>query len=521
MSKLQHGARIAALTLLAAIVLGWLSSRTAIFFDDGIRYITQAQGLARGSVTDGLLKAVDHPMYPAAIAFAHKAMGGDSPRDWQKAAQMASVLIGMLLVFPLYLVGLELFGDRAAWLGVFLTFCVPLTGHVFADVLSEGTFLLFWMWGLYAALRFLREGRFYWLPPTILFAGLAYLSRPEGLLLPAALVAALFLLPFMKSTRMNWPRWWVAVGVLVIGPVVIVGPYIAAKGGIGTKPAVRRLLGTEAKSAPDAVERAKPLEAGQSTFRTYAEASKAVVSALREATTTPLLLLSGFGLFLSLKRTWTTRARSWLFLAIIASAACLALIRLHATGGYCSPRHAMVLALPLILAAAAGLDRLLTAVPIPSAWLGLKAEEQFAAGPLVWVLVLGGFLTAYRARLVEPINFSKAGYQEAGEWVAKNVPTGAKVVDVTGLSLYYSGHPGYTFATLIEAPGDPNLRWVVVRDNHLKGPWTYCKKLSALVEGLTPIETFPKDAKPGQAKVYVYHREWAVGSRPSADEMRR
>lgn len=512
MTKLQHGARVVALTLLATIFLGWLSTRTAIFFDDGIRYISQAQGLARGSVTDGLLRAVDHPMYPSAIAIAHRAVGGDSPRDWQRAAQMASVLMGVLLVLPLYLVGLELFGERAAWLGVVLTFCVPLTGHVLADVLSEGTFLLFWMWGLYSALRFLREGRFYWLPPTILCAGLAYLSRPEGLLLPAALVASLFALPFMKSTRMNWPRWWAAVGFLVIGPAVIVGPYIAAKGGLGTKPAVRRLLGTEAKSAPDAVERAKPLDPNQSALRTYAEAAKAVTSALREAATTPLLIVSGFGLFITLRRTWTTRARSWLLLAIIASAATLALIRLHATGGYCSPRHAMVLAIPLILAAAAGLDQLLTAMPIPSAWLGLKAEEQFAAGPLVWVLVLGGFLTYYSTRLIEPINFAKAGYQDAGEWVAKHVEPGARIVDVTGLSLYYSGHPGYTFATLIEAPGDPNLRWIVVRDNHLKGPWTYCKRLSALVEGLKPVETFPKDAKKGQAKVYIFERPLAVAS---------
>jgi hypothetical protein len=79
-------------------------------------------------------------------------------------------------------------------------------------------------------------------------------------------------------------------------------------------------------------------------------------------------------------------------------------------------------------------------------------------------------------------------------------------VDVTGLSLFYSGHPGYTFANLDWASNDPDLRWVVVRDNHLRGPWAYCKRLGALVEGLQPVATFPKDAKPGQAKVYVYER---------------
>src|SRR5207249_9770236 len=118
----------------------------------------------------------------------------------------------------------------------------PLTGHVLADVLSEGTFLLFWTWGLWAAVRFLKQGTFGWLPPTIGFGVLAYLSRPEGLLLPAALVATLAMMPLLRSTRLNWPRWWAAVGVLVIGPALLVGPYVAAKGGLGTKPAVARLL---------------------------------------------------------------------------------------------------------------------------------------------------------------------------------------------------------------------------------------------------------------------------------------
>ncbi len=515
MTRLQHGARIGALTFLAAILLGWLTAGTAIFFDDGLRYIGQAQGLARGSVADGLLHAVDHPMYPAAIALAHRAVGGDSPKAWQVAAQSASMLIGMLLVMPLYLVALELFGERAAWLGVLLALLVPLTGHVLADVLSEGTFLLFWMWGLYAAMRFLRDGRFLWLPPTIVCAGLAYLSRPEGLLLPAALVATLLALPLLKTTRMNWPRWWAAIAFLVIGPLCIAGPYIAAKGGIGTKPAVRRLLGTEARSAPDAVERARPLDPDQSAARTYVEAAKSVVGAVREATTTPLLLLSAYGLFVAIRRSWSSRGRSWLLLAIIGAAAVLALIRLHATGGYCSARHAMVLSLPLILAAGAGLESLLTSLPIPSTWLGLGPEEQFAAGPIVWVAALGGFVAWHASPLREPVNFAKAGYKHAGEWVAKEVPAGAKVVDVTGLSLYYAGHPGYTFANLIEAPGDPDLRWVVVRENHLKGPWTYCKKLSGLVDGATLRATFPPDPKPGQAKVFIYEKPERIAATAS------
>jgi hypothetical protein len=285
-----------------------------------------------------------------------------------------------------------------------------------------------------------------------------------------------------------------------------------AKGGIGTKPAVRRLLGTEAKSAPDAVERARPLDPAQSTARTYAEAGKAVFSAVREAVTTPLLVLGIVGVFGAIRRTWATQGRLWLLMGIIATASIFALMRLHATGGYCSARHAMILALPLILAAGSALDRILTLLPIPGRWFGLGPEEKFEAGPILWIGAIVGFVALNFAAFSEPVNFSKAGYKDAGAWVAEHVPPGEKVVDVTGLTLFYSGHPGYTFANLIQAPQDPNLHWVVVRDNHLRGPWTYCKRLGSLVEGLNPVATFPADAKPGQARVYVFEKPARVAA---------
>jgi 4-amino-4-deoxy-L-arabinose transferase-like glycosyltransferase len=500
---MHHAARVVGLMALAAGILGWLAAHTEIFFADGLRYIDQARRLDQGDLLHGLLKAVDHPAYPVGVALAHRALGGEGPASWQQAAQGASIVSGVLLVIPLYLVALELFGARCAWLGVLLTYLVPLTGHVFADVLSESTFLLFWTWGLWGALRFLREGSFGWLPPTIGCAAMAYLSRPEGLLLPAALVATLALMPLLRSTRMNWPRWWGAVGFLVIGPAVLVGPYVAAKGGLGTKPAIARLLGTASKSAADAVERQRPLDPNQSTAKTYAVATKAMFEAVRDAVTIPLLPLALVGLW-----TWTPgapRARVGLFLGVMGLAAALALVRLHATGGYCSPRHAMVLAIVLIPAAASGLDLVLRSARIPGRWLGL-GEGRLAAGPAVWVLAIAALVAWNGSEMFAPINARYGGYREAGAWLATHVPEGQRVVDVTGWALYYGERPGYTFATLIEAPADPNARWVVVRETHLVGPWTYCARLRALVAGRKPVEVFPATARGDQARVFVYDR---------------
>src|SRR5262249_31315828 len=156
-------------------------------------------------------------------------------------------------------------------------------GHVFADALSESTFLLFWTWGLWTALRFLRAGKFGWLPPTIVLSVLAYLTRPEGLLLPLALIATLGVLPMGRSLALSRPRWWAALGVLVIAPGCLIGPYVAVKGGLGTKPSIARLIGSAPKSLPQAVERQHPLDPEQTAAESYALAAKAVFEAVRDA----------------------------------------------------------------------------------------------------------------------------------------------------------------------------------------------------------------------------------------------
>ena len=510
MTGRQHAARIVLLVGCAAGFLGWMAGHSAVMFNDGLRYIAQARRIDAGSWKDAILRSVDHPAYPLAIATAHRTLGApDTPDGWQKAAQAASVVAGALWVVPLYLVALELFGGASAWLAVLLAFVVPTTGHVLADVLSEGLFLLFWTWGLYTALRFLRDGSFAWLPPTIGFAALSYLVRPEGLLLPMALVACLAAMPLLRSTRMLWPRWWAAVGFLVIGPALLVGPYVAMKGGLGTKPAIAKLLGTAPRAAATAVERQRPLDPNQSTATTYALATKAMAEAVRDSVTIPLLPFAVVGFAMA----WPpgARSRSWLLVTIILVATALALIRLHATGGYCTPRHAMVIAYLLIPAAASGLHQLVNRLTIPGRWIG-REDAAYKPGPAVWLVVVGGLLAFSGRETLAPINEPMAGYRDAGRWVAEHVPAGEKVADLTGLSLFYGERDGYTYANIIDAPNDRGLRYVVVREAHFRGPWPYCEQVRAVVGDLQPVATYPENPKGRQAKVFVFERPAAVAS---------
>ena len=143
--------------LAAGLLLGWLAVHTEIFYTDGLRYITQARTIDRGSLAKGLVHSVDQPIYPTAIVAVHRLIGGDRPHDWQRAAQIAAVVAGVLVAVPLYLIALELFGASHAWISCVFIYLVPFNGHVLADVLSESTFLLFWSIGVWSSLKLVRR----------------------------------------------------------------------------------------------------------------------------------------------------------------------------------------------------------------------------------------------------------------------------------------------------------------------------------------------------------------------------
>ena len=267
MTTMQHAARIGLLMAAAAALLGWELHHTEASFADGLRYIHRAERIRARVVDATALAQGDRPSAPSAgdrrrrtgCSAAPARRRGSAPRSG--FASPAAVL----LVIPTYLLALELFGARRpGWRACWC--CVnPIIGYVVVNVLSESTFLLWWTFGLWAAVRFLREGRFLWLPLAIGFGALAYLTRPEGMLVPAAIVLTLLLLPILPATRINWPRWWRAIAFLAGGLVLLAGPYIAIKGGLGTKPGIARVLGLAPRSDPMGLERERPLPPDQTT----------------------------------------------------------------------------------------------------------------------------------------------------------------------------------------------------------------------------------------------------------------
>ncbi len=229
----------------------------------------------------------------------HRLLAGANADSWQRAALVLCFTCAVLLVIPIYLLALDLFGARAAWLACVLLFVNPIVGYIVVNVLSESTFLLFWCFGLWGAVRFLREGRLLWIAPAIGFGALAFMTRPEGMLLPAALMATLLIQPLLYARNLNWSRWRRVVACSLGGIVLLAGPYMTLRGGVATKPGIARVLGLAPRSQPLALEREKPLPPGQSDLETYRLATIRMLKVFRAAVTPNLFPFAVLGLVMS------------------------------------------------------------------------------------------------------------------------------------------------------------------------------------------------------------------------------
>ena len=151
------------------VLLGWVVKHTEPSTNVGLRHIAQAEQIERGGWHEGLFQGIDHPLYPLGIAAVHRLFDGEGPASWQRAALLLSFGAAVLLVIPIYLLTLELVGENAAWLAAALVMINPSTGFIVVNVSSETSFLVWWSFGLWASVRFLREGQFRWLPPAVGF----------------------------------------------------------------------------------------------------------------------------------------------------------------------------------------------------------------------------------------------------------------------------------------------------------------------------------------------------------------
>ncbi len=194
---------------LAALVRAIAWSRTAVLFNDGPIFLALAEGLREGRFAD-VLAHPQHPLYPALIAVLEPLV-----RSPELAAVAVSIAGGLLAIAALFRIAWSRFGPEVAWSVAWVAVLHPWAVDFSSDVMSDGLYAGLYL-ASFACLLALFERAGAGRACTFgLLAGLAYLTRPEGL--GIVLVAVVLLVAQAWREPVQRSRWLLsAIGVLVV-----------------------------------------------------------------------------------------------------------------------------------------------------------------------------------------------------------------------------------------------------------------------------------------------------------------
>lgn len=200
--------------------------------NDGVIYVSAAREFAEGNFREGLA-IYSMPLYPLLIAFIHFFIP-----SWLMAARFISIVSLVLAVIPLYLLTKDLFNREAAFWGCLAFILAPINQEWAVLVYRGPIFLLFFAWAVFFAQRALAHEKTWMFPVSGLFAGLAILSRIEGILLVPVFTLFLACLTVSDADRrthyLKGLLIWVGSPVALLGALFLVfGSDLASFNQIG------------------------------------------------------------------------------------------------------------------------------------------------------------------------------------------------------------------------------------------------------------------------------------------------
>jgi len=172
------------LVLLAAAVRVYSLRFCHVISTDGTGYVSAARAVSQGELSGIGFSG----FYPLLVWMASRLVG-----DFELAGRLVSLVCGSLLVVPLYLLGRDLFSRRVALCAALVAVVWPPLVSSSCEVMTQASYNLLQLSGIYLVWRMFSR-------PTPVRGGLAgaclgvaYLTRPEGILLFVTLPLPLLL----------------------------------------------------------------------------------------------------------------------------------------------------------------------------------------------------------------------------------------------------------------------------------------------------------------------------------------
>ncbi len=386
---------------------------------DGLTFIEIAKVFRSGNFNSALNYEY-HPLYPWLISVFSRFTG-----DFIGAGLLVSMVFGILLVIPVYMVTFRLFGRKPAVLASIFCIFQPYFLRYSSNILSESLYLfnitmILWM-GVEGIFR--KRSKYFVL--SSVFALLAYLTRPEGLGILLALCIFLILVPLKTMSffkRASYVVLLLLVFSLLVLPYLLVIKENQGEWRFTQKRRISSLVGTDIpvpdfiKAEPEKQEEKKkvreydeyPLKAAPerpegTTLVFYG--LKDVMKKLLKGLTIPLFIFSLIGIFL---RKSVKRTKMELILGFSFILYSLVLVML-AMRSYISSRHMASIMIMGCIYSGVGVAELPRFM--------VKFKEKYVLWAVMILCIIGLSVKGFK-----PIGKDKHSRKVVGIWIKRHYP---------------------------------------------------------------------------------------------------
>ena len=429
-----------ALTLILRLVLLFNTEVTAPDSVGFIRYALEFESKPWAEVIRGQHQ---HPGYPLLVNLAshpvRAIVGETTPEAMRWSAQLVSLVACLLLVFPTYYLG-SMLGHRAFGFGGAVLFqFLPVPAHNLSDGLTEATYLLFVASGLWMLIRGLCGGSIWRFAAAGAFAGLAYLTRPEG---AEVLIAGVIMIPLCQLAR-NWRRPWneagAALAALCITALVVGFPYYFTVGKFSNKPSTEEIGSEEAQNGDSTGAGsflwAVNIPPSSRGINLVGRAIFAIISEIDKN----LFHHAWFGIVVGFY--WFggayLRSRASLSLALYMTIHTVALLRLGIVHRYVADRHVLPIVMLLCPVSVAGMAYFCARIRYSVGRIATVEPRGFGALRVAFV-VLGFFVLMGIPKAVQSLHGGRYANRVAGEWLAQKIEPDDDIVDAHGVASLYA-----------------------------------------------------------------------------------
>jgi len=473
---------IALLIVLAFGIQVFFVSRWPAVSRDGTAFLWMAESFERSDFHFFFSQA-QHPLFPLFIVAVKRVLG-----KMVLSGQVVGIISVALLVIPVYLFGLTLFDRFVAVAASLMLSLHPALSEAAMDVLTEPLYILLLLSALCVGYLAVKRAQLALFITTGLFAGLAYLTRPEGIV--ALLWVGLYAIFSGLFSLRLLPKKVLAIGCLCLAFLSVAGSYFiflrAAEGRwrlTRKKDLVAAVKKLVERSAPIGevqrkplsgrsktnVEPARSLPPGQPEKGKLGEFLHTLLKKSADAFSVPLLFLVLLGLVLRGK---SRRSRDEYYLILFAIPYLAAWVFVFFQAGYLSHRHILPVAILWIPFAPVGL-RVVSGF-LRRLFISRGKREAFSAGfsrrngwldgVLLLLVIVGLLMLSFGRKTEKRLALRLAGERIAEDWRSRGL-SGEPVVVAPLLPqviLYAGGKYGSKYGEFCFYTGKGFVRGVLL-----------------------------------------------------------